>query len=156
MEIVCYSFGMKVILIKDVRRVGQAGQIISVHDGYAINFLFPQKLAEPATEEKIKQVEANKASRDAAAQKERDQLDAKISSLRGKKVVIQARATEKGGLFKSLGQKEIAKAILAEHSLEIPEDCIVLEPIKTLGDHSVSLRGPSQKSDLTVTAVAGI
>ena len=145
---------MKVILLKDVRRVGQNGEIKNVADGYATNFLFPNKLAEPATEEKIKQVEAGKAAREAEVNKEREQLDNKIAQLRGKKVVLQARATEKGGLFKAIGPKEIAKAILAEHSLEIPEDQIVTESIKTVGEHVVQLVGPTQKAELGVTIVA--
>ncbi len=148
---------MKVILLKDVRRVGQHGEIKNVSDGYATNFLFPNKLAEPATEEKVKQVEAGKAARDAELKKEQDQQDNKVSQLRGKKVVIQSRTTEKGGLFKTITAKEIAKAILAEHSLEIPEDQISSsEPIKTIGDHTVKIEGPTQKSDLEVTVVASI
>lgn len=147
---------MKVILLKDVRRVGQAGEVKSVADGYAINFLFPNKLAEPATDEKIKQVEAGKAAREAEQQKEKEQLDNKVAALRGKKVVIQARATEKGGLFKSITSKDIAKAILAEHSLEIPEENISSEPIKTIGEHTVSVSGPSQKAELAVTIVPAL
>ena len=148
---------MKVILLKDVRRVGQHGEVKSVSDGYANNFLFPNKLAEPATDEKIKQAEAGKAARDAELAKEREQQDNKVSQLRGKKVVIQSRATEKGGLFKTITSKEIVKAILAEHSLEIPEDQIVIgEPIKTVGDHVVSLQSPTQKAELGVTVVATV
>lgn len=147
---------MKVILLKDVRRVGQHGEVVNVNDGYATNFLFPQKLAEPATEGKIKEVEAGKAAREAAAQKLREQLDNKVNSLRGKKVVISSRATEKGGLFKSVTSKDIAKALLAEHSLEIPEDAIIALPIKTVGEHAIRLAGPTQKSELTVVVVAGI
>ena len=146
---------MKVILLKDVRRVGQHGEIKNVSDGYAINFLFPNKLAEPATDEKVKQVEAGKATREAEMQKQRDQEDNKVSQLRGKRVVIQSRATEKGGLFETITPKEIAKAVLAEHSLEISEDFISsVEPIKMVGDHEVVLKGPSQEAKLSVTVVA--
>lgn len=145
---------MKVILLKDVRRVGQNGEIKNVAEGYALNFLFPNKLAEAATDEKIKQVEAGKAAREADLQKEKEQLDNKVVALRGKKVVLQARATDKGGLFKSITGKEIARAILAEHSLEIPEDSIVSEPIKTVGEHAVQLVGPSQKAEFGVVVVA--
>lgn len=148
---------MRVILLKDVRRVGQNGEIKNVADGYATNFLFPNKLAEPATDEKIKQAEAGKVAREAEALKEKEQLDNKVSELRGKKVVIQARATEKGGLFKSITGKDVSKAILAEHSLEIPEaDISFTEPIKTIGEHTVQLVGPTQKADLGVTIVVAV
>lgn len=148
---------MKVILLKDVRGVGQHGDVKDVADGYAINKLFPQKLAEVATPDKVAQLEAQAAARAAARQKEEEQLDAKVASLRGKTVSIQARATDKGGLFKSVAVADIAKAIRAEHSLEVPDDAIVItEPIKTLGEHIVQLKGASAKADLGVVVTATI
>ena len=106
-------------MLKDVRSVGQHDEVKNVADGYAFNFLFPKKLAEPATEEKIRQLEARKKAHEAELTKEAEALTNKVMQIKGKKVVIQARATEKGGLFKSIAKKDIAKAILAEHSLEI-------------------------------------
>lgn len=141
---------MKVILLKDIRRVGQHGDIKNVADGYATNFLFPNKLAEPATEQKMKELEAGKAQREEVIQKEREQLDGKVAALRGKTVKISARATDKGGLFKSIIAHDIVNAIRAEHSLEIPEDTLSFEPIKTTGEHIVHISGPSQKADLGV------
>lgn len=142
---------MKVILLKDVRGVGHHGEIKHVADGYAINKLFPTKLAEPATEEKMKQIEAQKAQAEAARAKEEAELDTKVLALRGKKVSIAARATEKGGLFKSITEHDVAKAIRAEHSLEIPEDTIgIAEPIKTVGEHMVSLKSKNYKAEFGV------
>ncbi|MDE1924792.1 MAG: 50S ribosomal protein L9 [Patescibacteria group bacterium] len=146
---------MKIILLKDIRGVGLHGEVKNVADGYAINKLFPQKLAEPATPEKIKRVEAEKAAREEAVKLVETQLDNKILQLRGKKVVLQSRATEKGGLFKTIAAKDIARAILAEHSLEIPEESINFpEPLKTVGEHKVLLTSKNQKAELTVTIVA--
>lgn len=145
---------MKVILLKDVRGVGQHGEVKNVADGYAINKLFPQKMAEAATDEKIKQYEAKKVEHEAQLAKEEEQLGNKIKSLNGKKVTITAKATEKGGLFKGIIEKDIAKAILAEHSLEIPVDLMTLsEPIKTVGEHEVKIESKSQKAALTVEVV---
>lgn len=142
---------MKVILLKDVRGVGQHGTVQNVADGYAINRLFPQKLAEPATDEKVKQLEAQAAVREAQRQKEEAELDSKVLSLRGKRVALQARATEKGGLFKAVTPADIAKAIRADHSLEIPEGAIVIaEPIKTVGEHHVVLKSKSGTVELAV------
>lgn len=148
---------MKVILLKDVRGVGVHGEVKNVADGYAINKLFPQKMAEPATEDKIKKVEAERAAHAAELAKLDEQLNNKVVSLKGKKVTIESKATEKGGLFKSVGPKEIAKAILAEHSVEIPEDSIVLsDPIKTVGEHVVKIESKSQKVDLGVEVKAAL
>ncbi len=148
---------MKVIFLKDVRRVGRVGEIKNVADGYASNFLFPQKLAEPATAAKIEQFEKQKKAHEAEAQKQEQQQDKKTASLRGKSVTITARATEKGGLFKTVTAKDIAKAILAEHSLEVGEEMITSsEPIKTLGEHKVSLISKNQKAELAVIITAGL
>ena len=145
---------MKVILLKDVRGVGQHGEIKTVADGYAVNKLLPMKLAEPATEEKIKHYEAKKAEHEAALAKEEGQTNNKIKSLNNKKVTITAKSTEKGGLFKAIIEKDIAKAILAQHSLEIPTDLITIDQhIKTVGEHAVKIESKSQKAALTVEIV---
>jgi large subunit ribosomal protein L9 len=145
---------MKVILLKDIRSVGQRGEVKNVSDGYARNFLFPQKLAEPATEEKIKQLADNKQAHEAEIHKEEEALVARILALKGKKVVLSSRATEKGGLFKSIAAKDIARAIKAEHGVDIPEDAISFpEPIKTVGEHTALLSSKTQKVELTVGVV---
>ena len=146
---------MKVILLKDVKGVGQRHEIKTVADGYAVNFLFPNKAAEVATEEKIKQFEKQREAREAEAKKGEEQLANKIMSLKGKKVTISSRATEKGGLFKAMAAKDIAKGILAEHSLEIPDEYIhIATPIKTVGEHTVQLSSKTNKAELTVVMVA--
>ncbi len=148
---------MKVILLKDVRGVGMHGEIKNVADGYAINGLFPKKLAEAATEEKIAQYEAKKAEHEAEAAKEQELLDNKVSALRGKKVTISARATEKGGLFKAVHEKDVAKAILGEHALAIAEESIKFpEPIKTVGEHVAMLSSKNNKAEFGVVVVATV
>ncbi|HVV39161.1 MAG TPA: 50S ribosomal protein L9 [Candidatus Paceibacterota bacterium] len=146
---------MKVILLKDVRNVGHIGEVKNVADGYARNFLFPQKLAEPATEEKVAAVETKKKEHEAAIQKEEEALTAKIMQLRGKKVVLSARATEKGGLFKAIAAKDVLRAIKAEHNIDIPEEAIEFpDHIKTVGEHAALLRSKTQKVELVVAIVA--
>lgn len=146
---------MKVILLKDVRGVGQPGEVKNVADGYARNFLFPQKLAEPATEGKVKEIEAKKLAHSAELEAKEEELTQKVLSLRGKQVVISARTTEKGGLFKALSAKDIAKAVKAEHSVEIPESAIeVPEHVKTVGEHHVLLTSQKEKVELGVTIVS--
>lgn len=145
---------MKVILLKDIRAVGHKGEIKEVTDGYAHNFLFPHKHAEPATEEKMAAYAAQKAEIEAKRHKEEAELTKKIMALRGKKVTLSIRATEKGGLFKSVTAPDIVKAIRAEHSLEVPEAAIHLsEHIKTTGEHPVLLKSKSEKAELMVAVL---
>ena len=133
------------------------GEIKNVADGYAINGLFPKKLAEAATAEKIAEVEAKRAAHEAEMQKEAEQLDNKVAALRGKTITISSRATEKNGLFKAVHEKDVAKAILGEHALAVREDAITFpEPIKTVGEHVVLLKSKNQKAELGVVVVPAV
>ncbi len=146
---------MKVILLKDIKGVGHRHEVKNVADGYAVNFLFPQKAAEPATEAKIKQFEAQREAHALEQQKLEEQLNNKISMLKGKKVSIPSRATDKGGLFKAIAPKDVNKAILAEHSVEIPEALIhIQQHIKTVGEHKVQVSNKSLSVELTVEVTA--
>jgi len=146
---------MKVIFLKDVRGIGRTSDIKDVADGYAANFLFPQKLAEPATPDKIKKLESEKEALLAARKKEEETLAASIKSLSGKKITVSARATEKGGLFKSLGVKDVAKAILDEYSVTMPEETISLaNPVKTVGEHVILLSSGPAKSEMALVVSA--
>lgn len=148
---------MKVVLLKDVRGVGQRHEVKNVADGYATNFLFKNKLAEPATEEKVKQIETQKEALAEAQRKEDEVLDKKVLSLKGKTISLSAKATEKGGLFKAITEKDIAKAILAEHSLQMPEESIELAtPVKTTGEHAFSLRSKNLKAEMTLVISAAV
>jgi large subunit ribosomal protein L9 len=142
---------MKVILLKDVRGVGGVRDVKNVADGYAINFLFPNKFAEPATEEKVAQLEAQKQAHAVELKKQEEDLVKNVQSLGGVTISMAMRATEKGGLFKSVTAKEISKAILEQHGIEIPESAVKLsEPIKTVGEHILELNAPNTKSSFGV------
>lgn len=148
---------MKVILIKDVRGVGQRHEIKNVADGYAVNFLFKNKLAEPATDDKVKQIEAQKEAAAEAQRKEDEVVDKKVSSLKGKSISITTKATEKGGLFKGITEKDIVKAILGQHALQISEDSIELgAPIKTIGEHTFKVMGRNVGVEMSLIITAGI
>ena len=146
---------MKVIFLRDVRGVARVSDIKDVADGYAANFLFPKNLAEPATEDKIKKLASQKENLIANRKKEEELLVAKIQSLSGKSVTISARATEKGGLFKSLGVKDVAKAILDEHAVVIPEESITLAaPIKMVGEQGIGLSSGALRAEIRLIVVA--
>jgi len=145
---------MKVILLKDVRAVGQHGEVKNVADGYATNFLFPQKLAEQATEEKVKQYEAHKQAHEAELAQHEAALASQVLQLKGKEIVISARATEKGGLFKAIAAKDVLAAIKAEHGVILPESALHFpEHIKTVGEHTALLSSKNQKVELIVSIV---
>ncbi len=125
---------MKVILLKDVKGQGNKGAIVNVSDGYARNFLFPQKLAMEANAQNMNDIKHKQAAESGRKQHELDaakKLAMKISEC---VVVMKVRCGEKGKLFGSVTNKEIADALKNQHKITVDKKKIVLpEPIKTMG-----------------------
>lgn len=129
------------MLTKDVERVGKAGDIKEVADGYGRNFLLPRKLAVPAH----KGVEAEgKRLREATAKKEaRERVDAQAlaDEIGNKTVVVRLKMGADEKAFGSITNQDVAAALKAQHRVEIDRHKIdIKEPIKTLGEHQVPLR----------------
>jgi len=128
---------VEVILKKEVRKLGDRGDVVSVAPGYARNFLFPQKFAMPATAANKKQLEEMQT----AAAKEADQLTADATqvaeSMQDVVLRFEERASETGLLFGSVATRDIA-AQLAEQGHDIDRHQIILEkPFKEPGDYDV-------------------
>jgi large subunit ribosomal protein L9 len=131
---------MKIILLDDVTKVGRRGEVRDVSDGYARNFLIPKKLALSATAGNLKNLAHIKRQQDAKA----DRVKADADALRGKieALVYEERrqASEEGKLFGSVTAQDIAD-FLGTRGVPMDRKRITLdEPIKALGEHSVSMR----------------
>lgn len=146
---------MRVIFLKDVGGAGRGGEVKDVADGYALNFLIPRGLAKQATKDAL---EAHtRVQAEIAAQKAKDEetLKATIQALRGTGIELKIRATEKGGLFKTVGPKEIVDALKQQKSIAVPRDAVhPLEPIKTIGDHVVKISALGAESEIILKIVA--
>ena len=132
---------MKVILSKDVKGHGKAGQLVEVSDGYARNFLIPKKLAAPATTDNINTMKLQEKAR--LAQIERDKAEAKAiaEKLQGCVVKLAARAGESGKLFGSITSKEISEGLASQCGINIEKNKIVLsDPIKSFGTYEVKCK----------------
>jgi len=131
---------MKLILKQDVDKLGKAGDVVKVADGYGRNFLIPRKLAVEATPGNIKNMEIEKL-----AIARRDQRDKEAATILAKEIVkltvtIQRKAGEGGSLYGSVTGIDIADR-LAAHKIEIDKRKIQLdEPIKTIGEYQVPVR----------------
>ena len=147
---------MKVILLKDVPKLGKKMDIKNVSDGHALNFLFPQKLAEMASASAIKRVETEKAQADAIRKTHEKAVTDALEAVSGTFIALTEKANEKGHLFKAIHKAEILAAIKkAIGGAEITEDYIVLEkPIKEVGEYAVELKaaGKSIKVKLSIKA----
>ena len=129
---------MKVILLGELRGKGGEGDIVEVAQGYAENFLFPQKIAQPATPGNIKQLEERRHN---IAKREAERFadaEATKAALDGKLVVVDAKIGEEGQLFGSITAAQIAEAIKEQLNVEIDRKRIVRSSsIKTAGRHDV-------------------
>jgi large subunit ribosomal protein L9 len=131
---------MKVILLDDVAKVGRRGEVRDVSDGYARNFLIPKKLALNATSGNLKNLDVIKRQQDAKAARVKTDAESLRARIEGLTLEEKRQAGEEGKLFGSVTSQDIA-AFLDQHKLGIERRRISLEePIKTLGEHQVTIR----------------
>ncbi|MGZ8833993.1 MAG: 50S ribosomal protein L9, partial [Thermoanaerobaculia bacterium] len=131
---------MKVILIEEIRGLGTRGDVVSVKDGYARNYLFPKSLAREATTGNLKSVEQEKKKWALLSQKEKEVAEKAANAVKGVKITIEKRVGEAGQLFGSVTANEIADALEAK-GVEVDKRRIELaHPIKSVGVHEVEVR----------------
>jgi large subunit ribosomal protein L9 len=131
---------MKVLLLKDVYKLGRAGDVKKVADGYGRNFLLPQGMAVLATEGALKQAER---IRSAAALKRNalnEEMSAVAEKLSGAAIAFAAKASETGKLYGSITGQMIADSVKQKLGVEINRRQMDMQPIRTLGEFGVRVR----------------
>ncbi len=132
---------MIVILNRDIKGTGKAGEVVKVSDGYARNMLIPKGYATEATQGNIRSLEKQKAlaaEKKAAEKASAQDLKEKLESM---SVTIKTKAGEAGRIFGSITSKDIAEALKEQHSLTVDKKKIQLAaPIKTIGETSVEIK----------------
>ena len=132
---------MKVILIKNVPNLGKLGQLVEVKDGYALNYLIPNGLAQDATSKtlaKMKSQQEQETQKVVKAQEGHAKIKRVIA---GQTVVVSAKANDAGKLFAAISAQDIALAIQKKFSLPVePRFIKVPQPIKIVGQHEAILK----------------
>ncbi len=132
---------MKVILLQDVKGSGKKDQILEVSDGFARNYLFPRKLAREANAEALNAIEKAKSAAQHREDQKKAEAEQKARDLKGKLVVVKAKAGEGGRLYGSVTAQEIADALKEQHAIEIDKRKIELEePVRTAGQTTFGVR----------------
>ena len=146
---------MQVILTKDVPKVGRQFDVKNVADGYALNFLFPRGLAEMATDEKVTALEAKRAEIAHLVEVGEKATMEAIKKLDGAKVTIQGgRASDEGSLYKGVNADMIAEALSKAAGTKITVDAFSFDqPIKTVGEHPLTLRVGEVSATVTLAVV---
>ncbi|MDK2802917.1 MAG: 50S ribosomal protein L9 [Oscillospiraceae bacterium] len=132
---------MKIILNKDVKGTGKAGQIINVSDGYAKNFLLKKNLAIEATKDILKQHETKINSANHHALEEIKECEKLSETLKQKMISIKAKAGQNGRIFGSVTSKDVSSAIKTQLGLDIDKRKITIElDIKAFGTYNISIK----------------
>jgi large subunit ribosomal protein L9 len=131
---------MKVLLLKDVYKLGRAGDVKKVADGYGRNYLLPQGMAVLANAEALKMAEHIRESANAQRAILNKEMDAVASQISGLTLVFPARASETGKLYGSVTTQMIADAIKAKSGVEIARRQIDSQPLRMLGEYKVRIR----------------
>lgn len=147
---------MQIILKKDVQNLGEAGDLINVKDGYARNFLLPQKFAEVATEGALKNREQNLARIKAKQEKLHQQALEKASEIEKiASLELSAKAGESGKLFGTITTKKLAEELAAK-GIEVDRKNITVNaPINKVGEYKLLIKLTSKvKTELAVVVIA--
>ena len=131
---------MKVLLVKDVYKLGRAGDIKKVADGYGRNFLIPQGLAVLATAGALKQVEKIRSTAEVRRTEQNSELKDLASHINGVTLVFGAKAGETGKLYGSITTQDVATAIQEKTRYEVKKQQIDMQPIRNLGEYTAHVR----------------
>ena len=130
---------MEVILLESFNKLGKAGEIITVRDGFAKNFLIPEKKAIIANkknkadlENRITQINSNNDKKIVEANEIKEKLDQK-------KISIAMEANDDGSLYGAVSQKSVSESIYSLLEIKISPDSVVLDPIKELGETEIQV-----------------
>ena len=131
---------MKIILNEDVKNLGKKGELKDVKEGFARNYLFPKKLAKPATKIALNKLAEELKSKELANLKLKEEAKNKAKLLADQKITIQTKAEKSGKLFGAISEKEIVENIKKYLNQDVEAKMIEIdEPIKKIGDYKMKI-----------------
>ena len=132
---------MIVILNKDVKGTGKAGDVVKVSDGYARNMLIPRGLATEATQGNIRHLEKQKAIAAEKKAEEKAQAQQQAEKIQKASVLIKTKAGEGGKIFGSITSKDISEALREQHGIDIDKKKFQMDaPLKQTGETVVDIK----------------
>ncbi len=131
---------MKVLLLKDVYKLGRAGDIKKVADGYGRNYLLPHGLAVLATAGALKQIEKIRSQAEVRRTELNSELKDLAAQINGITVVFSAKAGETGKLYGSITTQDVATAIQEKARFEVKKQQVDMQPIRNLGEFTAHVR----------------
>lgn len=143
---------MKVILLEDIEKIGKKNEVKEVKDGYARNFLIPQGLVKPATENTLKRLEELKEQEKEKDKEELEETQKIANQLESTDIIIPVRIGDKGQLFEKITEQKVSEK-LKELGFEVKKNQVDLEaPIEELGEFQVKIKlDHNLESEITIT-----
>jgi len=142
---------MKIILLKDVQKVGKKYEVKEIADGYAANLLIPRGLAIAATGSAMKSLELERAKIEGERKIHEELLVKNLAQLEGKILVMRVKGNEKGHLFAGIHKDELIAEIEKQTRLQLNTEHVVLsKPIKEAGDHVIEVKGAGKSAKFTL------
>lgn len=147
---------MEVILLQDVKALGKKGEIVTVNEGYARNFILPKKYGVEATSKNKNDLKLQKANEEKVKQEILEQAKQFAEELKDKEVVVKIKAGDGGRTFGSVSTKEIASAAKEQLGFDIDKKKMQLkDPIKNMGTYYVTIKlHPKVNGELKVKVVS--
>ena len=147
---------MQVLLRSDVAGVGRRGDIVNVSSGHARNYLLPNGLAVVATDGTVRQSDSMKKARQQKEAADRETATNLIADLGKRQITVTAKAGNEGRLFGSVSAADVAAAIAVQTGASVDRKAVVLgEPIRSVGEHQVTIDMHGVSGTVTVSVVAG-
>ena len=144
---------MKVILLRDVAKIGKRYEVVNVPDGYALNKLIPQKDAQAATPDNVKRVANMRLKNKSDKEGVLSALKKGAAQITEEPLVITMQANEQGHLFQSVHAADIVAAA-AKRSIDIPEEYVVFtSPIKSVGVHTAILKAQGESFTISLNVL---
>lgn len=145
---------MKVILVKDVPKLGRRFDIKEVNSGYATNFLIPKGLVVSATPDAVKKLEAERTKSEGERKVQEELLVKNLEALENVTVTIPGKANDKGHLFAAIHAEIIAKELERQAHIEILPSFLVMEhPLKEIGEHTIEVKTAGKAAKFKVIVV---
>ena len=130
---------MKIILTTNIKKLGKIGDIVNVKDGFARNFLFPNKMALRNNKKNISYYENIKEDMTKQEEEKKIFAEKQLNAISKLKIIFKKESDEKDQLYGSISKKEILNYLKDQNIKIKSDDLIILQPIKSLGEHEIKI-----------------
>ncbi len=144
---------MKIILLRDVAKIGRRFEVKEVPAGHALNFLIPKKLAETATPENLRRLKDILSKQQHTKEVHTEQFEEALKKLTETPLTISVEANAQGSLFKGVHEDDIVSAAQSAGVSLSKNEIILSQPIKELGEHTVALQMGTRTGSIVVSIV---